>query len=73
MENEILWKWELLCEEFEEAKRNWVNIFEPIISNASLDGTDSNRIFAQLKHAESAWKNWTEVQDKIKQFVDDNT
>jgi hypothetical protein len=72
MENEILWRWELLCDEFENARHAYINSFEPIINNAK-DGIDSNHIIAQLINAEGAWKNWVEIQNKIKKFVNENT
>jgi hypothetical protein len=73
MENEILWKWELLCNEFEEAKQNYINTIEPIIKIAESDEHDTDRLFEHLKNAVQAWNFWLEVQDRIKKFVEENS
>jgi len=75
MENEILWKWELLCDEFEEAKQNYINIFSPLINSlgALVDEADTKQNFMQIKKAEDAWNNWIEVHNELKKFVDKNT
>jgi len=75
MENEILWKWELLCEEFDSAKLNYINNFAPLFDGgfAELDGFDKNELDVRLKKAKIAWIDWVEIQNQIKKFVEDNT
>jgi len=75
MENEILWKWELLCNEFEVAKLNYINIYSPLFDSfsAGLDGTDKDEVAAQLECAKVAWTSWVEIQNQVKKFVEENT
>ncbi len=72
MENEILWKWELLCNEFDEAKRNYISVFSPVIKSVADEKT-ANLNLAQLKEAEAAWNNWVDIQNQLKKFVEENT
>jgi hypothetical protein len=75
MENEILWKWELLCNEFDEAKKNHTTVFTPLFKRIreKTNGNYSDEIFLQLANAEAAWNNWAEIQIKLKTFVEENT
>lgn len=72
MKNEILWKWELLCDEFDEAKQNYINVFSPVIKSVADEKT-ANLNLGQLKEAEAAWNNWVAIQDQLKKFVEENT
>lgn len=72
MKNEILWKWELLCNEFDEAKQNYINVFSPVIKSVADEKT-ANLNLGQLKEAEAAWNNWVAIQDQLKKFVEENT
>jgi len=75
MKNEILWKWELLCNEFDEAKRNYISVFSPVIESVAnaADEPSATLNLAQLKAAEAAWNNWVDIQDQLKKFVEENT
>lgn len=72
MKNEILWKWELLCNEFDEAKQNYIRVFSPVIKSVADENT-ANLNLAQLKEAEAAWNNWVDIQNQLKKFVEENT
>ena len=78
MENEILWKWELLCTEFEEAKNNYTTIFAPLFKSIGERVGKANEIYSddillQIEKAESALQQWGEIQIKLKSFVEENT
>jgi len=75
MESEILWKWELLCNEFDEAKQNYISVFSPIIKNVVISAREQNGglNLTQLNEAEAAWNNWVEIQNQLKKFVEENT
>jgi len=72
MENEILWKWELLCGEFDQARQNYLDHFAPLINTLSCmaDCSQSKANQVQIRHAEHAWNSWVDIQIKIKEFVE---
>jgi len=75
MDDEILWKWELLCNEFDDAKKNYITIFTPLLKKMSekKTGIYANDIVLQIEKAESAWRHWVEIQIKLKTFVEEHT
>ena len=70
MENEILWKWELLCDDFAEAQQNYMDIVSPLIN---CDGMDRDEIVAQLKKASATWDRWIEIHQQLKKYVEEYT
>lgn len=74
MDDEVLWKWELLCHDFDEAKKNYISVFNPLFKNIGEKKIEvvSDDISVQIKLAQSAWENWLEIQSKLKEFVDEN-
>lgn len=74
MENEILWKWELLCEDFEQAKQNYIQHFSPLINNLSAvtQHCQCNTNLSQIKSAEAAWNRWIEIQMKLREFAEND-
>ena len=88
MNQELLWKlellcmrsrWKLLCIEFEDAKKNYITIFTPVLKNirekitATDVDTDTDDIFLQMEKAETVWKEWVEIQIKLKKFIEEDT
>ena len=74
MDDEILWKWELLCNEFEDAKQNYIAIFTPLLKTITEKIADDypNDIFLQIEQAESAWKNWVAIQTQLRRLAEEN-
>jgi len=68
MTNEIQWKWELLCDEFDSAKQN----FSPLMGNVRLALETGNLTInvAEIDAAEDAWNQWVDVQQEIKLFIE---
>jgi len=74
MENEILWKWELLCGEFEQAWQNHLDYFAPLLNKlGNLEGRcESAPDLVLISHAEKAWNSWVDIQIKMKELVDND-
>ena len=70
--NEIQWKWELLCDAFDHAKQNYIQHFSPLMGNVRLALETGNLTInvAEIDAAEDAWKQWVDVQQEIKLFIE---